>query len=97
MSSSAAKKKPAQKASAAKNRHSALSTYRSLKPAPFAGFFMRGRLFLDPFLSDSYDKAVIGASDMNSFGIQHPEIDGAACLPHRSIGCSPFMSKVFNE
>jgi hypothetical protein len=34
---------------------------------------------------------------MNSFGIQHPEIDGAACLPHRSIGCSPFMSKVFNE
>jgi hypothetical protein len=39
----------------------------------------------------------VGRLIMNSYGIQHPEVDGAACLPHRSIGCSPFMSNVFNE
>ena len=39
----------------------------------------------------------VGRLIMNSYGIQHPEIDGAACLPYRAIGCSPFMSNVFNE
>jgi hypothetical protein len=28
--------------------------------------------------------------------ITRPEIDGTPCLPNRSIGCSAFMSTVFN-
>jgi len=29
--------------------------------------------------------------------ITRPEIEGTPCLVRRSIGCSPFMSTVFNE
>ncbi len=28
--------------------------------------------------------------------ITHPEVNGTPCLPNRSIGCSAFMSTVFN-
>ncbi len=33
---------------------------------------------------------------IEQLAITQPEIDGTPCLPNRSIGCSAFMSTVFN-